>query len=715
MNWQKRARLVLVAVAVAVAVAVYVTTRTRESPLPPETVARVDPASVIESSGAFSVQVKGERETVTIRADKQLSYPDGSTRLLGVKVTSIRSGKTFVATGDEARVGENQANLDMKGSVRMMASDGLLVSAQSAAYNQTEGIVRAPGPVTFARGRMSGSGVDFSYDETRDLMGLSDQSKVKIAGDDKGSQPIDISAGAAVLARRDKFVSFERAVHIVHGSQVIDADSALGDLTENQQHLTGLQLQGNARIETPSARTGELKQMAGDVISLSYHENSDVLESAIVTGRSVLRIAGDANAAERVLQAENIEIGMAPDGATLTALNARDGVSLDLPGAREQASKTIKSTALVATGEAGKGLTAAAFSEGVEYSETGGTPPVKRTVTSRTLDAALNGNLGDIREARFAGSVRLREEGGTAANAEFMHYDIQSGQVDLTGSAVGPVPRVVNERISVDAARIEMTIGGSKMKATSGPKPVSTVMHPSKPGAKDAGRTPGIMQPDRDVNGTSKELLYAGGTESSAEFIGAAQLWQEGGKDEFTRIKGDKISVDGKTGNLSAQGSVISTMAVQDVNPTTKERETSRSTGQGQQMAYEDALRTITYTNKAVLVGPQGDLRGDTIVLTLGSNGQDVERLEATGSVTLKEVDRVTIGDHLTYVAASAEYNMSGKGKLVRMRRTTADGCRMSEGNVLTFSRATEVLRIEGRVETRTQTSSDASCTPPKS
>ena len=58
---------------------------------------------------------------------------------------------------------------------------------------------------------------------------------------------------------------------------------------------------------------------------------------------------------------------------------------------------------------------------------------------------------------------------------------------------------------------------------------------------------------------------------------------------------------------------------------------------------------------------------------------------------------------------------MEGKGRLVRMRRTTAEGCRLSEGRLLTFSRATDTLRIEGREETRTQTSSDTSCTPPKS
>ena len=238
-SWQKRARLVVLAVAVGVVAVVFLTTRRREEPPPPAPIERGDPAATIESSGAFIVQVKGERETVRVEAEKQYSYPDGSTRLIKAKVTSVRQGKTFVATGDEARVGENQTNLDMKGNVVMTSSDGLEAKGSSAAYSQSEGIVRAPGPVTFKRGRMSGSGVDFSYDEARDLMGLSDQieGEARAAKRRAARRPTSRPA-PSVLARTDKFVSFERAVHIVRGSQVIDADSALGDLTENEEHLT---------------------------------------------------------------------------------------------------------------------------------------------------------------------------------------------------------------------------------------------------------------------------------------------------------------------------------------------------------------------------------------------------------------------------------------------------------------------------------------------
>ena len=699
------------AIAIGVMTIVFFTTRRREQPPPPAPLERGDPAATIESEGAFLVQVKGERETVRVEADKQFSYPDGSTRLIKVKVTSVRQGETFVATADEARVGENQTNLDMKGNVVITSNNGFEAKGDSATYSQGEGLMRGPGPVKFRRGRLSGSGVDFSYDETQDLLGLADQTHVIIAPEKRGGEPTDIKSGAAVLGRTDNFLSFERNVHIVRGSQVIDAQSALGELSETDEHLSGLELSGESRIATPNALPGELKLMSGDVINLTYYENTDLLQSAIVTGGAALRIAAEPGAAESVLHADNIEIAIAPDGATLTSLNARDRVVFDLSAAKGQPAKKVTSNALVATGAAGKGLTAASFTEGVEYQETGGTPPVKRIVTSRTLDASLKGGLGQIQEATFIGSARYRGDETQAAGST-MRYNMETGQVALTGSTGEPVPRVVNAQIQVDAPNIDMNVEGSKMRAYGESRRVQSIMFPAKPGAKRAARTPGLMRQDQPVSGVSRELVYTGGENGSIELTGAVMLVQ--GEKSDTQIKGEKIAIDGKTGDLLAQGSVISQMFVQDVNPVTKVRETARSTASAQQMQYEDASRRVTYTTKAHLVGPQGDLVGEKIVLTLGANGQDIEQIDAEGDVTLTEVDRKTIGDELTYDAAKELYTVTGKSRLVRIFRRTEEGCRRSDASFLTFLRGADSLTLEGGTQTRTQTAPDTACPPPQ-
>ena len=155
-------------------------------------------------------------------------------------------------------------------------------------------------------------------------------------------------------------------------------------------------------------------------------------------------------------------------------------------------------------------------------------------------------------------------------------------------------------------------------------------------------------------------------------------------------------------------------MLVQDVNPTTKVKETTRSTGYGQQMQYEDALRKVTYTTKAHLVGPQGDLTGETIVLTLGENGQDIERLEASGEVKMTEIDRITTGDELTYVAAERGIPRRRKGTAgAHVQKDRGGAASRSDGNVLTFSRGADTLKLSGRDDSRSQTAETRQPTRP--
>ncbi len=110
-------------------------------------------------------------------------------------------------------------------------------------------------------------------------------------------------------------------------------------------------------------------------------------------------------------------------------------------------------------------------------------------------------------------------------------------------------------------------------------------------------------------------------------------------------------------------------------------------------------------------------MTGETIVLTLGTNSQDIERLEAAGDIKMTQVDRITTGEQLTYISATEDYIVIGKGKLVRTFKRAEDGrCQRGEGSVLTFSRAADTLQLEGKADTRSQTATqpaaDASCPP---
>ena len=59
---------------------------------------------------------------------------------------------------------------------------------------------------------------------------------------------------------------------------------------------------------------------------------------------------------------------MAPDGA-VTSVAGRERVQLDIPAGQGRPARRVRAQSIDATGEAGKGMTAARFADRVEYRE----------------------------------------------------------------------------------------------------------------------------------------------------------------------------------------------------------------------------------------------------------------------------------------------------------------------------------------------------------
>ena len=123
----------------------------------PAPIERLDPKAMIETRGGDVIQLKGSRQDARIEFEGQVTYDTGETKLMGVKVTvDNRAGRNYTITGKEAQVGKDQSSFEIAGDVVLETDDGLVVRSQQASYADTDKIVRAPGPVTFSRGRMTG-------------------------------------------------------------------------------------------------------------------------------------------------------------------------------------------------------------------------------------------------------------------------------------------------------------------------------------------------------------------------------------------------------------------------------------------------------------------------------------------------------------------------------------------------------------------------------
>ena len=736
MKWQKRARLVMAVLGISVVALVFLTMRERRTPAEGATVTRVDPNAVAESAGGRLTQATGIRVPGVVDYERMLAYADGTARLIGPKITTSRGGQEYVITGREADVGADQAHITMKGDVELASSAGLRAQTGEASYSRGEGIVRAPGPVRFAKGALSGTSIGMSYDQQRDVLWLLDQAAIHVAPGAGGRGGADITAGTAGYARRDKYMRFERGVRMVREGRTLQADDALAYLSEDESRLEALELRGRSRIDTRDAVEGGLQSMTSNEMNLKYGDG-ETLERAVLSGTAAIQMAAAGGTPGRRIAGEFIDISFGP-GGEITGLQARDKVQLALPASADAPARVIRAAAMEGTGAAGQGLTAARFLDGVEFGETPSGGPA-RTARARTLDVVMDPATGAIEDARFAGSTRF-EEGDLRASAVDGRYQIAKGILELTGSEGPKDPQVQNDRLTVDAKRIDLTFAGPRLVAagevrsvlrserapaqgrgtatprstappagapaggTRAARPAGGKPAPAPSSAPDArGPTvPGMLDDDQDVMVTAEKLDYDG-ARSLATYTGAARLWQGD-----TTIQGDTIVLDETKGDLQASGSVRSAFVLEQADETTGGTRKVPSIASAATMHYEDALRRATYTTNAHVNGPQGDCHAEKIELYFVEEGGSLERAEAYRAVRLVADARTATGDRMTYFAADERYLMSGAPV------TIVEECRETTGKSLTFFRSTDRILVEGKEELRTLTKSGGTCAEPR-
>jgi lipopolysaccharide export system protein LptA len=729
MTWQRKARAAIAIFVVIFIAVVVVALRQRKAPAaaapPPE---RKDKDCVLENTGGgYSETTKDGRVLYAIKFGAQCSYPDGRSKLgNGVEVTANRNGKPFTIASREAEValsGQDLKNAHFTKSVKL-TSEGTEVTTEEATYDQADGILKIPGDAAFRRGRMSGTGVGATYDFNREVLWLLDRAHIVVSADDKGQGALEANAGAAGMARAEHYVKLTRNGHITGEGRNIDADEITILLTEDDERARMLQLRGNSRI-TGSGDTSGPRTMTARDIDLTYGEDGRTLQRSLLLENAVVDLPGDGASAKRIA-GKTIDIMMSPDGKTVTALNATENVQVDLPAEGDAPAKQIRSATLTAAGAAGNGLQNATFGGNVEYRESraarGTLAAVDRVAKSASLIVATKPGFGAIEQADFHGNVHFTDGPDVAADATRAIYHVDRDQIDLSPSSdPGPAsPRVSDGRVTVEARAIEFSLTTRKLKADT--KVRSSMLPQSKPGAAapatvapgrrngapppapaapsgSPARVPSMLKGDQPVTVTSNRLEYDGAA-GHAVYSGNARLWQSD-----TKVNGDTIIVDDKTGNLEARTNVRTEMALEEVDKKTGARKSTPSIGEAETFLYDDAKRLATYTGKAHMIGPQGDVTAEKLELFLVSGSNELERAEgygANGTVIVKEGQRVATGARLTYTAKDEKYLMTGTP--VEAVEHTPPDCKKSVGAVLTFHRAVDSVTMTGNELIRSRT-----------
>jgi lipopolysaccharide export system protein LptA len=727
-SWQRLTRIGLAIFAVAFAALVYVSIGERRTPVTPVPIPRTDPKAQAETSKGIYQQFRRGEQDFSFKSAKSLSYEDGSSKHFEIEITVQKTdGRSYIVIADEAQAGANQRTKRLTGHVRLKASDGFELTTDQATHSDDDGVVRAPGAVSFSKGHMTGSGANATYDQIKDILVISENAKVNMA-DEAGQSTTDFSAGSAVLDRLQNLLTLDQKAHILRNQQVIDADHVTTRLSEDEQIVQYIELRNNARVTGGAT----IDSMSARDIDMDYTDDGQALERVALNGGAGVAMKGTSGKGRQIV-GDTLDIRLAPDGSII-GLVGRNTVRLDLPASGESPAGSIAADTLDGMGEAGRGLTRTEFRGKVEYRESGKRGAKDRIVRAQSLTAMLAEDA--VSDAAFQGRVTFEEEGLTARAAE-ISYQPKQNTIALRGTDAGGPPHVSVDQISVDARTIDVGLQDRQITATE----VRTTLRPQKSAAPARGAAtsgiaiPGLLKQDEVANINGNSLEYRGQA-GQAVYRGGATLWQGN-----TTIRADAISLDQDKGSLVATGTAKSTL----------ELDTGLSTGSGTEIRYDDQKRLVTYSGTplpptsergsgsagarggapsdtrraapvrdAQLSGPQGDLRAERIEIVLAKEGNTVERLEGYTRVTLKLDMRTAVGARLTYHATEERYVMSAAGTTpvtITDPRTSPAGvvsCSETIGRTLTFFKSTDTIIVDGNEQKRTETQYKP-CAPPSS
>jgi LPS export ABC transporter protein LptC len=758
MSWHKPVRVGVGVFGLVAAVAVYFAIGTRQPAPAPQRDGRLDPKAILESAAAVLQQVRGGEEDFKVTADRTLNYEDGTARLIGVRINvKGRSGRDFVVTAQEASAGKDRKNLGLKGSVVLDASDGFRLTTDDATFEESAGLVRAPGKVAFTKGGLSGSGVGMTYDKNNDVLTLLAEPDVTMAGSE-GAAGTSFRSGAAVLDRLRDLLVLSGGGHAQRGEQTFEAETITAHLAPDEGYVRLIELRTDARV---AGGGGALDAMSAQAIDLAYVEAGETLDRVTLIGNAAAALTGkkgDAGAAQggrRQLLGGVLDMQLAADG-TLVHAGGREGIRFDLPVTEKGRASSIQARTFDANGTAGAGLTSATFADDVVFREEGSSGAPARAARSRTLDLSLEND--EVTTAVFRGGVSF-EDRGLAACAGQIRYSPQGGSLSLSGADAGRGPRASDDKVAIAADAIDVTLQDTKIDARTN---VKTVLRPtrdargdclprqeSKDGKDDdaESKLPGLLKENAPINVNADRLSYAG-SGGAAVYTGNAALWQ--GQD--TSIRADELRLDQAKGDLLASGSARATLMLSG----------KPSTGRADVIRYEDATRVVTYESRkppagrgraaprpagpapargstqaaapargttqsaapargatptaapvpagpapAQLVGPEGELRAWRIEAVLAADAGRADRLEAYDGVTLRVQTKRASGDRLTYFAEDERYVMTGTAVAPVC---VVDPNRAMTGKILVFYRASDKVLVDGNEETRTQTQSGGAC-----
>lgn len=715
MTWQQTARWIIAAVGVSGAIAIVVYSRHRQTPPPrPPELERLDPTiKTLGGAGQKLIYRKGQ-STITINYGNVSETEDGRGRLGDVVIEGLEESHYTVTAkvlqmGKAADGSDHPEKLDLSGGVKLNTDDGLEVTSQTATWYDKTGQLAMPGNVNFKKGRVSGSGMGALYEQARDAFRLLDQAKAHVDADAAGKGAMDLTSLRMTLIRGQHVVQLEDNAKIVGDTQTLSGKNGTLTFTEDEKAVKYLELRGTARVTpNPGATATDRPAMSADNITMSFYEDGITLQHATLTGQGVLTMTGETT---RTVRGSRIDLSTAPDGQTLTDLQAHDRVNVTLAPTATTPGRTITSNSLSAKGDPNKGLTSARFDGNPVFEESELAPPARgasaaapakpaRRGTADVLVLALGGQLDAIERADFQGNAEFHD-GDTVGKADVAQYEEASGWLHLLPNVQPPrrVSHVETPDMTVDAVTIDVDTSSDDFKAK------GSVRTHSKPAPGTAPQPAALFSGDDPIIGSAETLEFTNKT-STAIYTGTPQA-QARLKQGDSAVSADRIEYTDTTRNLKATGKVDSNWLFDsEPDASGKKEPPKQERVRADTLAYDESTRTAVYKGAQVRVTTTDgtEVVGQTVTFRLADTSRTLQSMRAQTDVwaTLSGGYEAA-GDVLTYDATPDIYTLEGRnGQAAQVKSPKSDSpasnpqCSLNTGMRLRLDRKTGIVTVPG-------------------
>ncbi|HWB16560.1 MAG TPA: hypothetical protein VG538_09140 [Vicinamibacterales bacterium] len=693
MRWQTVARRLVAVAGLGTAVAIYFYTRPRPAPAPPPVAAPADPTATVQAGAGVDARYRNDTLESKIQYTGIRQYSDGRVGYEKARMT-LANGTTLagdlIECHGKASKGDVPGECTLTGHVSFEGptTDPVAFSGASATYSDATGVATMPGLVTFRRGRMSGTGTGGTYQRDASVFTLAADAHVTIAPGSAGESAIDATSHTMTFQQTDKSVIFDQDARLAREADTMTASRATLYLSDDEQTFKTIELRGRSSVAPLPGRTSDLPEMRADDIDLGFYDGTTSLQRAHLARQAVLVQTGQQG--RRSIEAPQIDLAMAPDGSTLTHLEANPSVEVNTPASADVPSRTITARTLVATGTDSAGLTAAVFDGSVRFVETvpgaKGAAPSKRTGTAARLAMKIKGSLDAIDEATFQRDVRFTD-GDVVGDGDIGIYRAAKGELELRPAdqnARRP-PHVTDGSMVVDAEeRIIIALDSHDLSAW---RKVSTVSR-GDASAKGSNDDAGIFNTTDPVYGSADELIYQA-AKNSAQYTGTTDAPARVRQGDDSIIVGHVIDiVDSR--NLKASGAVDSTFLMTDNAKPKAGAATAGPTkyhATSDTLTYDDDARTAVFEGEpAVLKSADGQTTGKRITLLLEPEARKLRQLDANDTVHATLSDgREAYGDTLRYDARADQYTLVGHS--LALLTKDADGtCSVATGTTAHFA-----------------------------